>query len=260
MDYIPLPTSVWQMAQGVWYRTTRDKYGVRIHPGLPERSSLVSPAFVCLSIPPHNSSTSPTSPGVSQNLPKSPEISGFSPAETPSSAPSLTRPKLRPPPLAVLRLVCCQLPRCSRSPPPEVLLVRSLQRCSGLIRHLRRCSRPPPPAGALVADHVSRRQHTGSGPPLAIHRHSPAHLGPPDTAGGATPTPLRLTPDPVPLTCLVPSCRRLVPSSGLSRATLSCCAFQASAHDKLTRLVIPRRLPALTEGLPARADTKGRRA
>ena len=75
MDYIPLPTSVWQMAQGVWYRTTRDKYGVRIHPGLPERSSLVSPAFVCLSIPPHNSSTSPTSPGVSQNLPKSPEIS-----------------------------------------------------------------------------------------------------------------------------------------------------------------------------------------
>ena len=82
MDCIPLPTSVWQMAQGVWYRTTRDKYGVRIHPGLPERSSLVSNAFSPFprTTARHlrhlrTSPTSPTSPGVSQNLPKSPEIS-----------------------------------------------------------------------------------------------------------------------------------------------------------------------------------------
>ena len=148
MDYIPLPTSVWQMAQGVWYRTTRDKYGVRIHPGLPERS-FVSPAFVCLSNPPHNSSTSPTSPDVSDisdiswRLPKSPEISRNLP-KSPDSPP----PKLR-------------LPH-PRSPAPSS--ARRRWRCSdssaassrgALARRLRRCSSSAASSGAQVSSATS---------------------------------------------------------------------------------------------------------
>ena len=145
MDYIPLPTSVWQMAQGVWYRTTRDKYGVRIHPGLPERSTRKS----CFCLPLH-SPAQPldisdisgrlrhlrhllASPKISRNLPKSPD----------SPPPKLRLPHPRSPAPSSAR----RRWRCSDS--------SAASSRGALARRLRRCSSSAASSGAQVSSATS---------------------------------------------------------------------------------------------------------